>query len=345
MPPFAHPLQGQIVPNLPFLGRIHLALLIAVPQIILALTASQSAGQVVSGPDGPVEFIGLQQWDAQELFDAILELDPDRPFHACAVVMKENLGFADAAAIVYRTRGSSGEYTIVVGVEDSTRVRYRPTGIETVVLPETWQNLKALVDENMGMVTAAASTLHSRDAAPASFGQVWDLVDGADSELDRGLAHEVLARDSSASARAVATLILGNFIDDETSWHGLVGSLIDPVGRVTTAAQSTLSGLMRQELDPVEWSGARTTLLAIFRGTNPFAFRDTLRLLIATDVDPAFGQQLVRESPDLLLAHVGAEHEFSRALAIGFLRTVSGEDFGPDVAAWTAWINGQADEG
>ena len=34
--------------------------------------------------------------------------------------MKENLGFADAAAIVYRTRGSSGEYTIVVGVEDST---------------------------------------------------------------------------------------------------------------------------------------------------------------------------------------------------------------------------------
>ena len=227
--------------------------------------------------------------------------------------MKENLGFADAAAIVYRTRGSSGEYTIVVGVEDSTRVRYRPTGIETVVLPETWQNLKALVDENMGLVTAA-------------FGQVWDLVDGADSELDRGLAHEVLARDSSASARAVATLMLGNFIDDETSWHGLVGSLIDPVARVTTAAQSTLSGLMRQELDPVEWSGARTTLLAIFRGTNPFAFRDTLRLLIATDVDPEVGQQLVRESPDLLLAHVGAEHEFSRALAIAFLRSVSGED-------------------
>ena len=333
------------MPNLPVLGRIHLALLIAVPQIILALTASQCAGQVVSGPEGPVEFIGLQQWDAQELYDAIQELDPDLPFSACAVVMKEKLGFADAAAIVFTTRGSSGEYTIVVGVEDSTRVRYRPTGIETVVLPETWQNLKAVVDENMSLVTAAASTLHSRDAAPAAFGQVWDLVDGADSELDRGLAHEVLARDSSGSARAVATLVLGNFIDDETSWHGLVGSLIDPVARVTTAAQSTLSGLMRQELDPVEWSGARTTLVAIFGGTNPFAFRDTLRLLIATDVDPEFGQQLVRESPDLLLAFVGAEHEFSQALAIAFLRTVSGEDFGPDVAAWTAWINGQADEG
>ena len=259
--------------------------------------------------------------------------------------MKDELGFADAAAIFFTTRGSSGGYTIVVGVEDSTRVRYRPTGIETVVLPEIWQNLKAVVDKDVRTVTAAAGTLHSRDAAPAAFGEVWDLVDSADSEEDRVLAHEVLTRDSSASARAVATLVLGNFINDETSWHGLVGSLVDSEARVSTVASSILSGLTRQELDPVEWSGARTTLLAIFDGTNPFVFRDTLRLLIATGVDPAFGQQLVRESPDLLLANVGAEHEFSRALAIAFLRAVSGEDFGPDVAAWTAWINGQADEG
>ena len=46
----------------------------------LAVTASQGASQVIAGPDGPVEFIGLQDWDAQELFDAIRELNPDRPF-------------------------------------------------------------------------------------------------------------------------------------------------------------------------------------------------------------------------------------------------------------------------
>ena len=313
--------------------------------MLLGLTASQSPGQVVPGPEGPVEFIGLQQWGAQDLFDAIRGLDPDLPFFACAVDMKDELGFADAAAIVYRTRGESGEYTIVVGVEDSTRVRYRPTGIETVVLPEIWRNLKAVVDDDVRTVTAAAGTRYSRSSAPAAFGKVWDLVDSADTEQDRALAHEVLARDSSASARAAATLVLGNFIDDETSWHGLIGSLIDSESRVSTVAASTLSGLMRRELDPVDWSGARTTLSAILGGTNPFVFRDVLRLLIATDVDPEFGRHLVRESPDLLLAHVGAEHDFSRELAIAFLRTVSGEDFGPDVAEWTAWINGREDEG
>ena len=47
--------------------------------VLLGLTASQSAGQVIPGPEGPVEFIGLEQWDAQELFDAIRGLDPDLP--------------------------------------------------------------------------------------------------------------------------------------------------------------------------------------------------------------------------------------------------------------------------
>ena len=213
---------------------------------LLAVTASQGTGQVIAGPDGPVEFLGLQSWDAQELFDAIQEIDPDRPFHACAVVMKQQLGFADAAAILYSTHRSSDRYTIMVGVEDSTRVQYRPIGIERVVLPETWQNLKAAVGEDVRTLTAAARTLHSRGgffnsvfnsarrraermgADPETLDQVWDLIDRADDEEDHRLAHEVLAKDTSRSARVVATLLLGNFMDDDTSWHGLVGSLVDP---------------------------------------------------------------------------------------------------------------------
>ena len=327
--------------------------------VLLAVTASQGAGQVIAGPDGPVEFIGLQSWDAHELFDAIQEIDPDRPFHACAAVMKQQLGFADAAASLYSTDRSSDWYTIVIGVEDSTRVQYRPIGSETVVLPETWRNLKAVVDEDMRTLTAAARTLHSRDgffnsvfnsaerlaermgADPETLDQVWDLVDRAHGEEDRRLAHEVLAKDTSWAARGVATLLLGNFIDDDTSWHGLAGSLIDPDTRVGTVASSMLAGLITRKRNPVGWSAARAPLLALFGGTNPFAFGDILEVLVATDVDPEFGQQLVRESPDLLLAHVGAEHERTREPAIALLRTVSGEDFGTDLESWTAWINGQ----
>lgn len=58
-----------------------------------------------------------------------------------------------------------------------------------------------------------------------------------------------------------------------------------------------------------------------------------------TDIDPDFGRQLIRESPELLLAHVGAAHETAREPALDFLKALSGEDFGADVEAWTAWIN------
>ncbi|MDE2796649.1 MAG: hypothetical protein OXL34_17675 [Gemmatimonadota bacterium] len=321
--------------------------------VLFAATTSQAASQVIPGPNGPVEFIGLQKWDAQRLFDAIRELDPDRPFHACAAVMKMDLGFADAAAFSYMTGFSadSERYTVVVGVEDSSGVRYRRAGSETLVLPETWENLKTLVSEDMATVDAAAQTLHASDdqarefagfmgADPETLARVRHLVRGANGEEDRRLAHEVLARDSARWARAAATLVLGNFIDDDRSWHALAGSLIDSQTRVRTVASGILTGLILQKPDPVDWSGARGALSALFGGTNPFAFRDMLGVLSLTGIDPEFGQQLLRENPDLLLAHAGAEHERTRGTALTFLKVVSGEDFGTDVEAWTAWVKG-----
>lgn len=48
--------------------------------VLLAVTASQGTGQVIAGPNGPVEFIGLQDWSAQELFDAIQATAPGQPW-------------------------------------------------------------------------------------------------------------------------------------------------------------------------------------------------------------------------------------------------------------------------
>ena len=93
-------------------------------------------------------------------------------------------------------------------------------------------------------------------------------------------------------------------------------------------------------MDPVEWVAARTHLSALLDGTNPRVFGEILRVLVATNIDPEFARQMVRESSDLLLAHVGAEHERTREPAVAFLRAISGEDFGT-VEAWTAWVNGQ----
>lgn len=332
---------------------------IAALATLLAAVTLPASGQVLPGPDGPVEFIGLDQWSAGELFEAIQDVAPGQPFHACAVVMKQELGFAEAAAFVYRTPGDS--YTVVVGVEDSARVRYRAVGAETVALPETWEALRVLATDsrNLRSLDEAARTIRSRRGffdrimTRLLFGrmgvdretlrQIRELVDNATAEEDRRLAQEVLARDPSAASRAVATLVLGNFLEHDTSWHALAGSLIDPEPRVVRMASNVVRGLESGKLEPVDWSAAHSHLLALFDGTNPFATGDMLEVLVATDIAPELGRQLVRETPDLLLAHAGAEHERTREPAIAFLRAVSGEDFGSDVEAWRAWVGGQPD--
>ena len=177
--------------------------------LLLALASAPAAGQVLDGPEGPVEFLGLERWGAQELFDTIQERDPARPFSACAAVMRFELGFADAGAFSYRNVGSSEVYTVVVGVEDSARVRFRPAGSETVALPDAWVVLKAVAAEDPRALDAAARTLHLKgrlnrmldrvgrffggmDAGYEGAKQVVDFVERADGDRDRRLALEVL---------------------------------------------------------------------------------------------------------------------------------------------------------
>ena len=95
--------------------------------ILLFLTASPIRGQVVEAESGKVEFVGLEQWTVPTLVDTLRALEPDRPLHACAVVLKQKLRFSDASVMSYP--GESGMYTVVTVVEpqDSARVRYQPT--------------------------------------------------------------------------------------------------------------------------------------------------------------------------------------------------------------------------
>ena len=322
---------------------------------LLMGTASSSVGQVLEGPDGPVEFIGLSEWTAQDLFDAIQELAPDQPFHACAAIMERDLGFAGAAAMSYRTVGSDETYTVVVGVEDAARVRPRMIGSETLVLPPALEGLKAIPEEHPRLLSTAAQVLYARGDAERTaavaewlgpdaeaLDQVWELLDRADRERDYRLALELLARDVSWNTREIAALVLSNFADRDASWHALVLTLTDPVDRVAAMAGGVLRGLTASKpVRPVDWAPAEEPLLAILGGTNPWQFGTTLQVLVATDVAPEFGRRLAREQPDLLLAYLGAEHRGTRAPALAFLKAVSGEDFGTGVEAWSAWIHAE----
>ena len=328
--------------------------------VLLAVTASPSAGQVLEGPEGPVEIIGLERWTAQGLLDAIQQTAPGQPLAACAATMRFELGFADAGVFGYleSTTSRSERYTVIIGVEDRARVRYRTAGSETIDLPESWQALASVADEDIGTLGMARELFDLRNdpetarkfatlfgADLTSIERVWELIADRDSEQDRLLAHRLLANADSWSSRAIAATVLVNFGEHDAVWHDLVSATIDPIGQVSGAATSVLGSLAQMERSrPVRWDAARGPIAAVLDGTNPFAFKTVIEVLAATEIEPAFGREFIRESPDLLLAHVGAQHEITRQPAIDLLKAVSGEDFGADPEAWAEWIDGPLDD-
>ncbi|MYF02863.1 MAG: hypothetical protein F4227_07840 [Gammaproteobacteria bacterium] len=334
-------------------------------------TLTHATAEVLDGPRGPVEFIGLEEWTPIELYEAIQETEPDKPFHACAAVLISDLEFPAAAAFGFIKQGDDGAmemHTVVIGVENSALVRYRTVGSENLELPETWQELQTAVEDNSRTVSVAAYVRYLL-AEPATATQLTELsdeelletshefaemfgsnagsfdlvskfVDELDLVSDHDIALEVHERAESWSARFVATIVLAHFHDKEVSWHALAESLIDPVTQVRDVAGKLLEGLVRAEKTvPVQWSKVRETLLAILGGTNPWEFNRTLDALIATKIDSKFAREIVQQRPKLLLDAVAVSHEGFRESAHGFLTTISDEDFQRDIEAWANWIN------
>lgn len=328
--------------------------------ILVALTASSGVGQVLQGPEGPIEFIGLERWKASALLEAIQQTAPDQPLHACAATMKGELGFADAGVFGYLASTTSGSerYTVIIGIEDRARVRYRTAGRATIALPQSWQALRSVADEDLRALGMARELFDLRqdpetvrkfaelfDADLAAIEPVWELIAALDGEQDRLLTRKILANDASWRSRAIAATVLLNFGEDETAWHDLVAATVDPHGQVSGAATSFLRSLVQMESGrTVRWAAARESIAAVLDGTNPFAFQEVVRALTATGIELALAKQLIREAPDLLLAHVGARHEITRQPAIDLLKAVSGEDFGADPEAWAEWLDGSRDD-
>lgn len=333
--------------------------------ILLSAKAAPGVGQVLEGPEGPVEVIGLERWTARGLLEAIQRTAPGQPLHACAATRKFELGFADAAVFGWidaespedLRSGDLARYTVIIGIEDGGRVRYRTPGTETIVLPRSWRALKSVAEEDLRTLQLATGMFRLRDD-PESLRQrtemfgldttglsrVWTIIEALNREDDRRLAHAILARDASWSSRAIAASVLVNFSEHDSAWHDLMSAMIDPEDRVKGSAQGVLQAWMQAgDSRPVRWDAARDHLLAVLDGTSPYMFRTVLDVLAATG-ETTLVKQLIREAPDLLLAHVGARHEITRQPAINLLKAVSGEDFGADPEGWAEWLDRSPDD-
>lgn len=265
--------------------------LMAVGFMMMAVGAGmRTEAQVLQGPQGPVEFVGVSRWTSQQLFDTIRALDPDMPFHACAIIMKRQLGFPDAAAMGFLTEVPDEVHIVVVGVEDPSGVRYRTPGTRSVPVSEPMADLVERASEGVGHLTGPARSLGlattdpdraralaERWGAPTeTIEEDWHALRRVAGSTDLSALHHILRADSAWAKRGAAVAAAWVAPRDPRAWHLLVAGLIDPD--------------------------------------------------VATRIDSDLALRLARREPELLLAYAVSAHPGIREPAAAFLAIATGED-------------------
>ncbi|HEX6371852.1 MAG TPA: hypothetical protein VF006_23215 [Longimicrobium sp.] len=322
-------------------------LLAAIPFALLL--ASQAAAQRPARTTTVVEILGLRTWTREMVEDSVARFQPGVSLsdHACAVILRDSVGFANAASTGF-SRGGDTVWQVLTVVEPGRRaqVRFRPHTARRPKVRE-WADVFAILDrhgEALGALQFPQVLLGEADSA---FGQ--PLTDAADdlrravrrhrSARDWELARTAILSDSSNHNRIVAALVLSNFHDRDSTYHLLAEGLRGPDAGASIAGM-VLSALARGAPRRVDWHPARDALSALFGGTNLFAYTNVMDALVATQIDPALGRELARVDADLLLDHLGATNPFSPPPMRRYLVHVRGEDLGPDPAPWREWLAG-----
>jgi hypothetical protein len=320
---------------------------------VLALTVSLApcalAAQDAREGTTIVEILGLRTWTREMVEDSVAKYQPGISLadHACAVILRDSVGFADAASIRMRT-GRDTTWAVLPVVEPALRdrVRFRAFASERPKVA-AWADIFAVLERDRSSLNDLQHPDVLLGDADSAFGQA---VPASTLELRRklrrhstardwALARNALRNDGSPQNRTVAALVLSNFPQRDSTYYLLADGLrVSDSGAM--AANMVLSAMSRHAPRRIDWRPAEDALTALVGGTNLFVYTDVLDLLAATHVDPALGRRLARTNPVLLMDHLTAKNPLSSPPARRFLVHIRGQDLGRDPAAWNAWLSG-----
>jgi hypothetical protein len=113
---------------------------------VLRSPAQVLGPQVLVTPQGRVEVIGLKRWTVEELAEAFRQHAPERSLFssACKVILRDSLGFPDAAVVRRRVTSESGKQSdrvtiTVVEPADAARIQFRPAPPQALPLRAEWR--------------------------------------------------------------------------------------------------------------------------------------------------------------------------------------------------------------
>ncbi|HEX8907287.1 MAG TPA: hypothetical protein VF771_20715, partial [Longimicrobiaceae bacterium] len=273
--------------------RVSLPLLAAA----LASVPVAAAAQVVSTPEGQVEFIGLKRWTVEMVRDTMARHAPGQPLGQCAAVL-ERIGFPSASSL-HESRPDGKEYVVVTLVEpaDSARVHLRPPPTDSLPDVRGWREMTRLFREsNRAFQTAvngyaahragdtatvrAFLSMAGRDTAWVR--DAWRFLESRRTEGDFRRAVRTLAGDRNRANTATAAAILANFAGRDAAWWALADAQRDRRAPVAATATQVLTSMANQAPRRVDWRPALPALRDLLRGTNVFLLSDEIEILRRT---------------------------------------------------------------
>jgi hypothetical protein len=348
-------LPGILVHRTPELRAMFRAVLVAA--ILLgAATQRASAQAILENDELRLELIGLKRWTIPMIEDSLRRYAPnDRLLsHACAGVLREKLGFADAS-VVYHSTTMNGKamktYLAVTVIEpqDSGLVQYRGAYRDSLPARRAWAPVRAVFEKHniafQGVVQNSDilwsdAPLRAADSALTPALPLRRFLRTHHSPQDRRLALATLATDGNELNRVAAVVLLANFAESDSAWWALTEALRDPVASVSATAAHVLMALSRRAPHRVRWAPATQTLRTILDGTNLFAHSELMEVLAATQIDSALARPLLKDGGYIVLAKLRSQGMAERQASRRFLVQVSGHDLGDAPERWSEWVRG-----
>ncbi len=338
------------------------------PALLLVLAAALSPlhAQVVDTPDGPLEFIGLKDWNARQLWDSIQARHPGEGVQAAAAALTGELGFVDAAVMAYPTP-EEGITWVATVVEPSRAgaTAWLPIPPVRPTRPE-WREISRLLESHRFVEDAAVMTygfilkgspdsarsavaltdaqLRKHDYGDELTGEkvdrVWSFLNAHRSRADRDTALAVLRSDGNDTNRRIATLLLASFPEEDVVWHALLNARRTRTeSTVPRAAAGTVLSMFTTHMSrPVNWEPALDGVRGILGGANLFALLPTLYLLENTGFARSLAPPLLQRNTHLLRAYLNARNEPTREAAARFLGYLSGLGT-ENLAGLTEWLD------
>lgn len=309
-----------------------------------------------------MEILGLQRWTLRMLRDSVRSRVPGVELHdaACAVVLRDSLGFADASVTVHEyapTPDAPVQRSLIIKlVEPQARQRVQwlgaPRDAYTVLRPEYAPVVLAVTDSDGGFwstrilfplqfygrgTDARAKAMANVPATVrADADRLWTFLEHRRSDADWRRARRVLQHDGHYPNRLLAASVLASFPEHDSTWLDLTEALRDQHEWVRSAAAVVLRSFPSR---PIDWAPRAETLRLLVGGTNVGATRDVLEVLARTDVSPTLAKQLLWQNDFWILSHLRAGDPGAAGSARALLmRLHGGKDLGPDDRAWARWI-------